>query len=182
MITKEVRKELGTHSTPACLIDYIVGRLEPWISRMKEDERVVFEPGCGHSGFLVAAVRLLTSLLEDEKAEPAQRRAYLRKMIQGCDKDAFAIEIARLSLTLTDIPNPNGWNLRQGDAFSSDVLENVSSKARIRLANPPFEPFKPEARVRYGKAFQENPCLSVKPLKCCIARWQRCPRNRFLIW
>jgi len=155
LITKSVRKELGTHSTPTYLIDYIVGRLEPWISRMKEDERVVFEPACGHSGFLVAAVRLLTSLLQGEKAEPAQRRAYLRKMVQGCDKDAFAIEIARLSLTLTDIPNPNGWNLRQGDAFASDVLENASSKARILLANPPFEPFKPEDRTRYGKAFRE---------------------------
>ena len=155
LITKSVRKELGTHSTPTYLIDYIVGRLEPWISQMKEEERIVFEPACGHSGFLVAAVRLLTSLLHGEKAEPAQRRAYLRRMIQGCDKDDFAIEIARLSLTLTDIPNPNGWNLRQGDAFASDVLENASSKARILLANPPFEPFKPEDRIRYGKAFRE---------------------------
>lgn len=155
LITKSVRKELGTHSTPAYLIDYIVGRLEPWISQMREEERIVFEPACGHSGFLVAAVRLLTSLLQGDKADPAQRRAYLRRMIQGCDKDDFAIEIARLSLTLTDIPNPNGWNLRQGDAFASDVLENASSKARILLANPPFEPFKPEDRIRYGKAFRE---------------------------
>ncbi len=155
LITKSVRKELGMHSTPTYLIDYIVGRLEPWISQMKEEERIVFEPACGHSGFLVAAVRLLTSLLHGEKAEPAQRRAYLRRMIQGCDKDDFAIEIARLSLTLTDIPNPNGWNLRQGDAFASDMLENASSKARILLANPPFEPFKPEDRIRYGKAFRE---------------------------
>lgn len=155
LITKSVRKELGTHSTPAYLIDYVVGRLEPWISQMGEEERTVFEPACGHSGFLVAAVRLLTSLLQGEKAEPAQRRAYLRRMIQGCDKDDFAIEIARLSLTLTDIPNPNGWNLRQGDAFASDVLEKASSKARILLANPPFEPFKPEDRIRYGKAYRE---------------------------
>lgn len=155
LITKSVRKELGTHSTPAYLIDYIVGRLEPWISQMREEERIVFEPACGHSGFLVAAVRLLTSLLQGDKADPAQRRAYLRRMIQGCDKDDFAIEIARLSLTLTDIPNPNGWNLRQGDAFASDVLEKASSKAGILLANPPFEPFKSEDRIRYGKAFRE---------------------------
>lgn len=155
LITKEVRSELGTHSTPAYLIDYIVGRLEPWISAMPEDERRVFEPACGHSGFLVSTVRLLTSLLRGERAAPSHRRAYLRKMVQGCDKDEFAIEIARLSLTLTDIPNPNGWNLRLADAFGSDVLETSASKSRILLANPPFEGFKPEDKRRYARAFRE---------------------------
>lgn len=160
LITKEVRRELGTHSTPAYLIDYIVGRLEPWISSMPEDERRVFEPACGHSGFLVASVRLLTSLLRGERAAPSQRRAYLRKMVQGCDKDEFAIEIARLSLTLTDIPNPNGWNLRLADAFASDVLESAASKSRILLANPPFEAFKPEDKRRYSRAFREPTFVS----------------------
>lgn len=160
LITKEVRRELGTHSTPAYLIDYIVGRLEPWISVMPEDQRQVFEPACGHSGFLVATVRLLTSLLRGEKATPSHRRAYLRKMVQGCDKDEFAIEIARLSLTLTDIPNPNGWNLRLADAFASDVLETSASKSRILLANPPFEAFKPEDRHRYARAFREPTFVS----------------------
>lgn len=155
LITKEVRKDLGTHSTPAYLIDYMVGRLEPRISSMKEDERVVFEPACGHGGFLVAAVRLLTSLLKGQTAKPEGRRDYLRRMIQGCDKDEFAIEIARLSLTLTDIPNPNGWRLQPCDAFESDVLERNSSRARILLANPPFEPFKLADRTRYSKSFRK---------------------------
>jgi hypothetical protein len=160
LITKEVRRELGTHSTPAYLIDYIVGRLEPWISTMPEDERRVFEPACGHSGFLVATVRLLTSLLKGERAAPSHRRAYLRKMVQGCDKDEFAIEIARLSLTLTDIPNPNGWNLHLKDAFASDVLEAAASKSPILLANPPFEAFKPEDKHRYARAFREPTFVS----------------------
>lgn len=160
LITKQVRRELGTHSTPAYLIDYIVGRLEPWISAMPEDERRVFEPACGHSGFLVATVRLLTSLLEGDRAAPSHRRAYLRKMVQGCDKDEFAIEIARLSLTLTDIPNPNGWNLRLADAFASDVLESAASKSRILLANPPFEAFEPEDKRRYARAFREPTFVS----------------------
>jgi type I restriction-modification system DNA methylase subunit len=160
LITKEVGRELGTHSTPAYLIDYIVGRLEPWISAVPEDERRVFEPACGHSGFLVASVRLLTSLLRGERAAPSHRRAYLRKMVQGCDKDEFAIEIARLSLTLTDIPNPNGWNLQLKDAFASDVLESAASKSRILLANPPFEAFKPDDKRRYTRAFREPTFVS----------------------
>ena len=30
---------------------------------------------------------------------------------------AVALELARLSLTLTDIPNPDGWDLRVEDMF-----------------------------------------------------------------
>ena len=32
--------------------------------------------------------------------------------------DPFALEIARLSLTLADVPNPNGWALTEADMFS----------------------------------------------------------------
>ncbi len=156
LISKEVRKGLGTHSTPAYLIDYIVGRLAPWIEEMPQEHRTVFEPACGHGGFLVAAVRLLTNLLPAENATPKQRRSYLRQHIRGCDKDSFALEIARLSLTLTDIPNPNGWKLQEGDAFSTDRLEVAASSARILLANPPFEKFTPEQREQYTRDYQ-NP-------------------------
>jgi len=154
LITREVRKGLGTHSTPSFLVDYILGRLTPWIESMPIEERSVFEPACGNAGFLVAAVRLLTSLLPPAMAAPAERRAWLRQRVQGSDVDAFALEIARLSLTLTDIPNPNGWNLKQGDAFSSDLLETASSKARILLANPPFEKIEPAQRDAYSRTFR----------------------------
>ncbi len=154
LISREVRKGLGTHSTPTYLIDYMVGRLAPWIEAMPAEERHVFEPACGHAGFSVAAVRLLTSLLPPEQATPLQRRAYLRQRIQGYDVDAFAIEIARLSLTLTDIPNPNGWNLKQDDAFSSGLLEAAASKSHILLANPPFEKIDPDQRDAYTRKFR----------------------------
>ncbi len=154
LITREVRKGLGTHSTPAYLIDYVVGRLTPWIEEIPSEERNVFEPTCGHGGFLVAAVRLLTSLLPPEKAGPAQRRTYLRQHIQGSDVDAFALEIARLSLTLTDIPNPNGWNLKQDDAFGSAALESATAGSRILLANPPFENFESKLRESYTRKFR----------------------------
>lgn len=154
LITREVRKGLGTHSTPTYLIDYIIGRLSPWIEEIPQEHRNVFEPACGHAGFLVAAVRLLTSLLPTSEALPAQRRAYLRQRIQGFDVDEFALEIARLSLTLTDIPNPNGWNLKQGNAFTSDLLESASSSSHILLANPPFEKIEAEERDTYTRQFR----------------------------
>lgn len=157
LITKAVRKDLGTHSTPSYLIDYILGRLAAWIEQIPEDRRHVFEPACGHSGFLVSAVRLLTSLLPADKASPAERRAYLRDHIRGCDVDEFALEIARLSLTLTDIPNPNGWKLTRADAFASDILEKTAAQSMIVLSNPPFEAINkipPEKRGEYAQNFR----------------------------
>ena len=140
LINKATRKRLGTHSTPAWLIDYIVGRLRPWIQQMDPAGRRVFEPACGHAGFLVAALRLLDELRP--AGFPEKRETYLRKRLSGVDVDPFSKEVARLALTLADVPNPNGWKLLEQDMFESDVIETSSRGAQIVLANPPFEMFK----------------------------------------
>lgn len=153
LISKEVRAEFGTHSTPSYLVDYIVGRLEPWIQKIDQNKRSVYEPGCGHGSFLIAATRLLTSLLPSHMATPAARKKYLRDRVRGYDVDDFAVEIARLSLTLTDIPNSNGWMIKQANLFESDLIEKVASESTILLANPPFEDFKAPQRERYAHKF-----------------------------
>ncbi|NQU25489.1 MAG: N-6 DNA methylase [Candidatus Nealsonbacteria bacterium] len=152
MITKAIRDELGTHSTPTYLVDYIVGRLAPWIEQIDVNKRNVFEPACGHAGFLAAAMRVLTELLPEEKSTASARRTYLRSRIHGCEMDPFAREIARLSLTLADIPNPDGWDLAPGDMFETNILKRQSQNASILLANPPFANFSAEERARYQKA------------------------------
>ncbi len=152
MITDAIRKELGTHRTPTYLVDYIVGRLAPWIEQINVKKRNVFEPACGHAGFLGAAIRLLTELLPDDKSTAANRRAYLRSRVHGCEIDPFALEIARLSLTLADIPNPDDWDLVPCDMFETDVLERQSKSATILLANPPFGNFTAEEREQYRSA------------------------------
>jgi hypothetical protein len=60
--------------------------------------------------------------------------------------DAFALEIARLRLTLADVPNPNGWDLQVADMFKGDVLPHRSHEASIILANPPFKNFSSSER------------------------------------
>ena len=154
LISDEVRAEFGTHSTPTFLVDYILGRLAPWVESIHQDKRSVFEPACGPGAFLIAAIRLLTSLLPPEMAEPAARKKYLRARVCGYDVDEFAIEIARLSLTLTDIPNPNGWSLKTADLFESDLIERSAGASTILLANPPFEDFKAPQRAAYTRKFR----------------------------
>jgi len=149
LVPKHVRKALGIHSTPSYLVDYMVWQMADWIEALPADRRHVFEPACGHGGFLVTCVRLLRELLGDVDAE--ERKGYLRSHVHGLEIDAFAIEIARLSLTLADIPNPNGWDLQQCDMFSSNVLKPKAAEAGLILANPPFENFAAEDRQRYAR-------------------------------
>lgn len=164
LISKATRAELGTHSTPAYLVDYIVGHLSDWIQEIPEESRSVFEPACGHAAFLVSAMRLLTELLPENKATPGRRRQYLRKRIHGLDKDAFALELARLALTLTDLPNPDGWDLRAEDMFLTDDIEAQAKSSTIVLANPPFENFS-ETELQHYAAKGASPTVNNKAVE-----------------
>jgi hypothetical protein len=142
LLSPRTRKLLSVHRTPTYLVDYMLARMSRW---MEEDLGVencrVWEPSCGHAPFLVGAVRLLSDLLPDRIAsDRTERRKFLRTHIGGCDRDAFALEIARLSLTLADIPNPNGWKLDAvKDMFDGDYLARNIAANSVIIANPPFE-------------------------------------------
>lgn len=151
LISKETRSSLGTHSTPSFLVDFIVSSLAEWIAEIPVDSRNVFEPACGHAAFLVSAMRLLIELLPPDMATPSIRGPYLRKRLHGADIDHFALELARLSLTLTDIPNPNGWDLRVEDVFVGNRLAENVQKRTIILANPPFENFTDKEKRHYAQ-------------------------------
>jgi len=140
LISPTTRKLLGTHRTPAYLVDYMLARLSGWIEELGHARCRVFEPACGHAPFLSAALRLLSDMLPADIADDRKRRhEYLRGHLRGCDHDDFALEIARLCLTLADIPNENGWVLESADMFAEGALAREARAATVVLANPPFE-------------------------------------------
>ena len=146
IINKETRKRWGTHSTPVWLIDYMLGRLRPLIADMPLEKRRVFEPAVGHGGFLVGALRVLDELMPGNDRQ--HRKDYLRKRLSGVDIDDFSQEVARLALTLADVPNANGWSLECADMYEGDMLEHRISQSDIILANPPFENFSANERPK----------------------------------
>ena len=150
LVTPEVRKANGTHSTPGSLVDYIVWQLWPWIEALPPERRHVFEPACGHAAFLLGALRVLRqwSDIGDGRA----RHDYLKKHLHGVEYDPFALEVARLSLTLADIPHGNKWNLKLGDMFLGTTLEVGARKCGVLLANPPYEKFTRKERAMYARA------------------------------
>ena len=150
LVTKAVRKANGTHSTPGALVDYIVWQLFPWIEALPPDRRHVFEPACGHGAFLVGALRVLRqwSNIDDGRA----CHKYLKKHLHGVEYDQFALEVARLSLTLADIPHGNKWDLKQADMFLRSTLEDGAKKCGVLLANPPYEKFTRRERAKYTRS------------------------------
>ncbi len=149
LVTAELRDTLGIHSTPPYLSDYVIGRMMPHIESLGVEERRVLEPACGHGAFLVAAMRALRDLLPSSVQDTHE---YLKRNLYGVETDPTAMEIARLRLTLADIPNPNGWNLFGRDMFLGGILPKLASKSTIMLANPPFEAFDKETLARYDAA------------------------------
>ncbi len=150
LTSKDTRKVLGTHATPSWLVNYMVWELIDWIEAIPQANRIILEPACGHAPFLTAGAKLLSSpLVYNGKEE--DRHKYLKDHLIGIDKDNFAEEIARLALTLADIPNPNGWNIQHSDIYEANILKKAAQKATILFCNPPFENFSPKKKKqRYG--------------------------------
>lgn len=147
LIQKKTRKQFGVHSTPPAIAELMVDRLP--VDSLPEDERYVLEPCAGHGVFLIAALRSLRELLPSSWSTH-KKHTYLKDRLTAIEMDTFAAEVCRLSLTLADYPNPNGWKILSEDIFATDVLDRQMKKSQIVLCNPPFEDFTPEERVQYG--------------------------------
>jgi type I restriction-modification system DNA methylase subunit len=156
-VTPAIRKAFGVHATPSYLVDYIVWPLMPLVQSIPQEERFVFEPTCGHAPFLTSAMRMLRELYEGEQAN---LHDYLKRHLVGVEKDPFAKEIARLSLTIADVPNPNGWDLIEKDAYEDETLSEIAKRTNILLCNPPFEDFK-EGKEDYSSLKSCNKAAEV---------------------
>lgn len=141
-VTAEVRTKLGTHSTPRQMAEHVVRGLNLW--KNPEDIKV-YEPFTGAGVLLVAALRQLRSALPLDWSDQ-KRHTFLTKRIKGDELDAFACEVAKLSLILADYPNHNGWDIKQTDLFDGDQLAKRIDSSTFVVCNPPFEDFAVEDR------------------------------------
>lgn len=143
----DVRKILGIHSTPSILVDHMLAQAWSLVDSDKLADQRVFEPACGHGAFLTAALRDIRNCSGME--DSAARHRHLRDRIRGIEFDAFAAEIAKLSLTLADVPHGNTWRIDTGDMFNPGVLRDATEWATIVLSNPPYEDFKKTGANRW---------------------------------
>ena len=142
-----LRKDFGIHSTPAMLVDHAVSAAWHLIEGFDPEEQLVFEPACGHAAFLVTAMRWLRDL--SKLPGGVSRHRFLRDRLVGIEKHGFARELAKLQLTLADVPHGNSWKIESGDMFEASSLERRASRCTLLLANPPFESFRPKELREY---------------------------------
>lgn len=146
----DVRKTLGIHSTPSILVDHMLSQLWPLVDPNTLADQRVFEAACGHGAFLTAAMRDIRNW--SGMNDSAARHRYLRDRVRGVEFDPFAVEIAKLSLTLADVPHGNTWLIETGDMFKPGVLRDAAKWATIVLSNPPYEDFKKTNANRWLKS------------------------------
>ncbi len=135
-VSASSRKDLGIHSTPSYLADYILSQLP--LEQIPQDRWNVWDPTCGHGIFLIAAMRRMRALLPDHWAGN-KRHQFFSKRLHGVDIEKFSIEVARLCLMLADFPEANGWDLLNQNIFTGTLIEERAKTASIVVGNPPFE-------------------------------------------
>jgi hypothetical protein len=153
LVTPDIRKALGTHSTPRQVAEYIVCHLGFHEYANQPEALRVYEPFAGAAVLLTSALRHLRELLPVSWTDQ-QRHDFLIRQMAGDEIDAFACEVATLSLILADYPSHNGWHIRERNLFEEGALERQMRKHNIILCNPPFESFSQDDRAAYPLARQ----------------------------
>jgi hypothetical protein len=147
LVDEDLRKDLGIFYTPKFISERILHRLP--LENLHPQERTVFDGSCGSGNLLLAAYDRLSDLLPVEWSS-YKRHKYLLKHIYGLDKDAFACEIASLSLSLYNLPNGDSWQIKQGDLFEHNPQHLFGEMPHVIVGNPPFH----EPRSTEGKRVQ----------------------------
>jgi methylase of polypeptide subunit release factors len=157
------RARAASYYTPPALARYVVEEaLGDWLKhhRPKRPEDVrVLDPACGSGAFLIAAYRRLLhhfSDLRGHELRPFEREEILRTCIYGSDVDERALGLAQVQLleeahVSGRLPRL-GRNLVQGDALAAPpgvpaqqgqvpwttILDELSGRFSVVVANPPF--------------------------------------------
>lgn len=139
LISPEVRRSFGTHSTPSSVADYVIRSLD-LPSGPRAQDLNVYEPFAGSCVFLTSALRRFKELLPSELT-PKKAHEHFVQRFRASEIDPFACELARLALILADYPNHNGWQIDNENLFEGNVLLERCEAADVIVCNPPFEDF-----------------------------------------
>ena len=114
-------KDGGTFCTPASVVQYMVGVLDP-----KPGEKKFLDPACGSGGMFVQAARYMHEH-NATNAELMQFRCY------GVEKEPDTVKLAKMNLTLNNVRG----EITEANSFYSDPYNSFGAFDYV-MANPPF--------------------------------------------
>ncbi|HLM82109.1 MAG TPA: N-6 DNA methylase [Terriglobales bacterium] len=144
LVDDETKRKLSIHRTTRTIVRYILDRIP--FSSSGENKRIILEPCSGSAVFLLGAMNVLRPRLFAMDA--SERHKYFVNHLAGIEVDPFAVEISKMALTHADFPNPNGWDIANGDVLDNSVAEDYLKRAAVVLCNPPYSDFDPTERIR----------------------------------
>lgn len=149
LVTDAHRRALGTHYTPPGLARRMLESIP--VESLRPESRLIMDPTCGSGGLLLAAHDRIRDL------QPASVRAVVEGhrqaigQLRGYDRDAFAVELTRLSLLLNSYPASNGWHVSAADVLQMTPSE--VARPSIVAANPPWRNTNTGARRELADVF-----------------------------
>ena len=150
LVTDEERGALGVVYTPSELARQLLNRMP--IEEIAPEERRVLDPTCGSGTLLLAAHDRLRDLVS-QKVASRERHNWITGHLAGWDKDPFAVEVARLCLTLNALPEGNGWRIEERDALGATELDKEGiAKPTIIVGNPPWKSHRSDGGSRGDSA------------------------------
>lgn len=142
LVDAETRRKFSIHRTSRTIVRYMLERIP--FSSSGDDKRIILEPCSGSAAFLLGAMNILRPRLFAMDA--SERHRYFVNHLAGIEADPFAVEISTLALTLTDFPNPDGWDIAHGNVFDDSVSKSYLNRAAVVLCNPPYSDLDPGER------------------------------------
>lgn len=141
--TSEERKQTGSFYTPRAITEFLVRRtLHPLVENKTADEIFalrVLDPAMGSGAFLVATCRYLATAVERALAVSGEwhpdggarakrvaiRRTIAERCLYGVDRNAMAVQLARLSLWLTTLADDRPLTFLDHHLAAGDSLIGV---------------------------------------------------------
>jgi hypothetical protein len=140
-LDKETRKAHGIFYTSRRITQLILDRLP--IEEIQPDERFLLDPACGSGSFLMAGEQRLTDLIRPRRLPDAEKAARASGFIQGNDRDAFAVLVAKLQLVLDRPEAECRYHFKETDidfdpSTGASIGVPYDEQPSIIVGNPPF--------------------------------------------
>lgn len=130
LVSDASRRQLGTFYTPPGLARRMLEALP--IETLPPQSLSALDPTCGSGTLLLAAFDRFRALT----TEPMTDGSIISPKVRGYDMDAFAVELAQLSLLLNAYPESEGWGVERRDTLSLAPASQHSPG--VIVANPPW--------------------------------------------
>lgn len=155
------KRQTGIVLTPSFIVDYLIRTAADLFSFQIKKPPVICDPACGYGGFLIPAIKYLSSSFSISFRDVVSRHIY------GFDINPDSISVAKIIISLFILqsgsnPKDLTFNIHQADSLFDNLSAYVTEKSGfngfdILVTNPPYiklQNLSPSYRTRLIKEYK----------------------------